>query len=110
MDWHKYFRESIIVCDKDLTVIYLNETAMKSLSEDERKTIVGSNLLDCHNEDSNKKILEIKENLKSNIYTIEKAGKKKLIYQSPLLKNNEFNGIVEFSLEIPEVLPHFKRD
>ncbi|MBN1634262.1 MAG: diguanylate cyclase [Ignavibacteria bacterium] len=110
MDWHEYFSESIIVCDKDLTIIYLNKTALKSLSEEQRKNITGSNLLDYHNEDSNKKILGVKENLKPNVYTIEKAGKKKLIYQSLLLENNKFKGIVELSMVIPEVLLHFKRD
>jgi DUF438 domain-containing protein len=110
MDWQNNFTGSIIVCDKGLNIIYLNEKAKMMFDENERDNAIGKNLLDCHNEESNKKINEIKENLKSNVYTIEKAGKTKLIYQSPLTENNEFKGIVEFSLEIPEVIPHFKRD
>jgi hypothetical protein len=45
-----------------------------------------------------------------NAYTIEKTGKKKLIYQSPWHdENGAFAGIVEFSLELPEEMPHFVR-
>jgi len=110
MDWENYFSGSVIVCDKELNIIYLNEKAKMLFNEEERNKAVGRNLLDCHNEESNKKILEIRITLKPNIYTIEKAGIKKLIYQSPLMKDKEFNGIVELSLEIPDVIPHFKRD
>lgn len=110
MDWENYFNSSVIVCDKELNIIYLNEKAKMMFDENERDNALGRNLIECHNEDSNKKILDIKENLKPNIYTIEKAGIKKLIYQSPLIKNNEFNGIIELSLEIPDVIPHLKRD
>lgn len=108
MNWEKYFSSSVIVCDKELNIVFLNEKA--KLLFNERDSAVGRNLLDCHNEESNKKIREIRETLKPNIYTIEKAGIKKLIYQSPLIKNKEFSGIVELSLEIPDAIPHFKRD
>lgn len=110
MDWENYFNGSVIVCDKELNIIYLNEKAKMLFEEEERNNAVGRNLLDCHNEESNKKILEIKATLKPNIYTIEKAGIKKIIYQSPLIKDKEFNGIVELSLEIPDAIPHFIRD
>lgn len=110
MNWKNYFSGSVIVCDKELNIVFLNEKAKLLFNENERDSAVGRNLLDCHNEESNKKIREIKENLIPNIYTIEKAGIKKLIYQSPLINNNKFDGIVELSLEIPDAIPHFKRD
>ncbi len=44
-----------------------------------------------------------------NVYTIEKNGIKKLIYQSPWYENGEYAGFVELSLEIPFELPHFVR-
>ena len=45
-----------------------------------------------------------------NVYTIEKNGIKKLIYQSPWYVKGEFAGFVELSLEIPFEIPHFIRD
>ncbi len=45
-----------------------------------------------------------------NVYTIEKKGKKKLIYQAPWFLDGAFGGLVELSLEIPFEMPHFIRD
>lgn len=45
-----------------------------------------------------------------NTYTIEKNGVKKLIYQFPWEDKNGFAGYVELSMELPEKIPHFKRD
>jgi hypothetical protein len=50
------------------------------------------------------------ETHEKNVYTIEKKGKKKLIYQAPWFHNGAFGGLVELSLEIPFETPHFIRD
>ena len=72
---------------------------------------VGANyLMDCHNEDSRMKIREIMTTHQKNVYTIEKRGRKKIIYQAPWMDGNVFKGIVELSLEIPFEMPHYKRD
>jgi hypothetical protein len=47
---------------------------------------------------------------RSNVYTIEKGGIKKLIYQSPWYENGKYAGLVELSLPIPKEMPHFVRD
>ncbi len=44
-----------------------------------------------------------------NVYTIEKLGVKKLIYQTPWYQDGVFAGLVELSLEIPAEMPHFVR-
>ena len=49
------------------------------------------------------------ETRQSNVYTIEKNGLKKLIYQSPWYQNGAYAGFIELSLEIPFELPHFVR-
>ena len=46
---------------------------------------------------------------KPNVYTIEKNGIKKLIYQSPWFEKGVMKGLVELSLEIPFDMPHFIR-
>ena len=45
-----------------------------------------------------------------NAYTIEKGGVKKLIYQAPWFEDGEYRGLVEVTLVLPDVLPHFVRD
>jgi hypothetical protein len=47
---------------------------------------------------------------KSNIYTIEKRSKKKMIIQVPWYMENEIGGLVELSIELPDEIPHFVRD
>jgi hypothetical protein len=47
---------------------------------------------------------------RTNVYTIQKNGKKKLIYQAPWFRDGVYAGFVELSLEIPWDLPHFNRD
>jgi hypothetical protein len=44
-----------------------------------------------------------------NSYTIEKNGVKKMIHQVPWRENGAIAGMVEFSLVISAVLPHFVR-
>jgi hypothetical protein len=46
---------------------------------------------------------------KTNVYTIEKNGVHKLIYQSPWFEKGELKGLVEFTVEIPSDLPHHVR-
>jgi hypothetical protein len=54
-------------------------------------------------------IRRIMETHEKNVYTIEKNGKRKIIYQTPWMEGEEFKGIVEFSLEIPVDMPHYVR-
>ena len=71
--------------------------------------MIGSNVLDCHSEPARTKTERLLAAREKNIYTIEKNGIKKLIYQSPWYRNGEYAGFVELSLEIPFELPHFIR-
>jgi hypothetical protein len=45
------------------------------------------------------------EKQRTNVYTIEKAGRKKLIFQAPWYEDGIFAGLVELSLDIPSVMP-----
>ena len=66
-------------------------------------------MLDCHPEPARAKTERLLAAREKNVYTIEKNGVKKLIYQSPWYRNGEYAGFVELSLEIPFELPHFIR-
>ena len=110
MDWIKNLDGNVIVCDAGGIIIYMNETAIKNYAGDGGAALIGRNLMDCHGESSRQKILQIMETHQKNVYTIEKRGKKKIIYQSPWMDGDVFKGIIEFSLEIPFEMPHYKRD
>lgn len=100
---------AVIVCDTDCIITYLNQKAIANYAAQGGAALVGKNLLECHNEASRAKILHILVTGEKNIYTIEKQGKKKLIYQTPWFVEKELKGIVEFSMEIPVEMQHFIR-
>ncbi len=110
MEWFEKLDGNVIVCDSEGIIIYMNETAIRNYEKDGGAALIGKDLMDCHNETSRKKIIEIMTTHQKNVYTIEKRGKKKIIYQTPWMDSDVFKGIVELSLEIPFEMPHFKRD
>lgn len=109
MDWAKELPAAVTICDVDGKIIYLNEKAAEVFKDDGGYGLIGQNLFGCHSNESNEKIKQIIAEQKPNTYTIEKAGKKKLIHQTPWYENGELKGLIEFSIEIPFEMPHFIR-
>jgi transcriptional regulator with PAS, ATPase and Fis domain len=108
-NWIKEFSVAITVCDKDGIILDMNEKSASTFVSDGGFGLIGKNLFECHSPSSAEKIKELIKEKKINVYTIEKNGVKKLIYQSPWYKNGEMKGLVELSLEIPFEMPHFIR-
>ena len=108
-DWVLKFPGAITVCDREGVILEMNERSVTTFESDGGRALIGRNVLDCHPEPSRSKLAALFENGKTNVYTIEKNGVKKLIYQAPWYRNGERAGIVEFSLEISFELPHFVR-
>ena len=109
LDWVKEFPAAVTVCDGDGIILDMNDKAAKTFEKDGGRKLIGSNMLDCHPEPARAKTERLLAARKKNVYTIEKNGVKKLIYQSPWYRNGEYAGFVELSLEIPFELPHFIR-
>jgi transcriptional regulator with PAS, ATPase and Fis domain len=109
VNWIEEFPAAITVCDKNGSIMEMNEKSAASFANEGGYQLIGKNLFECHSEDSIKKINELIKENKTNIYTIEKNGVKKLIYQSPWSENGELKGLVELTFEIPENMPHFIR-
>ena len=100
---------NVIVSDAQGKIIYMNEKALAQYEKEGGASLIGQDLMACHSEASRKIIMEMMTTGKNNVYTIEKKGRKKIIYQSPWFKNGDFGGIVELSLIIPTEMPHFVR-
>jgi transcriptional regulator with PAS, ATPase and Fis domain len=109
-EWFDSLGASITVCDEKGIISYMNEKAAESLSKYGGFKLLGSNLLDCHNEDSRKIIQEMLENASENIYTTEKNGIKKFICQKPVFEKGKFAGIIEITMALPKEMKHFNRD
>jgi transcriptional regulator with PAS, ATPase and Fis domain len=108
-DWIKEFPAAITVCDNEGIITGMNNKSAASFEKDGGYDLIGKNLHDCHKQSSNDKIKEIIDDKINNIYTIEKNGIKKLIFQSPHYENGEVKGLVEIVFEIPFEIPHFVR-
>jgi transcriptional regulator with PAS, ATPase and Fis domain len=108
-NWVKSFPAAITVCNEKGTITEMNKESCKVFESDGGINLIGSNLLDCHPEPSKTELKELMQEKRINVYTIEKNGKKKLIYQSPVFENGEFKGYVELSLPLPHELRHFIR-
>lgn len=109
-DWAEELNVAVTVCDLDGTVLYMNEKSARTFSKSGGKELVGKSLMGCHSDKSREKIAELMGNASTNAYTIDKNGIKKLIYQTPWFEDGKIKGLVEFSLEIPFEMPHFKRE
>lgn len=109
MDWLGGVAAAIVVCDVKGKILYMNAQAQVNFADEGGADLVGSSLFDCHPEPSRSKLRQLLALQQSNTYTIEKRGIKKLIWQKPWYCDGAFAGLVEFSLEIPEEMPHFIR-
>jgi transcriptional regulator with PAS, ATPase and Fis domain len=109
MNWLKEFPAAVTVCDKEGILLEMNDKAAKVFEEDGGYALIGTNALDCHPAAARVQFEEMMATQSKNVYTIEKKGVKKLIYQSPWFKDGEYAGFVEISLEIPFEMPHFIR-
>jgi transcriptional regulator with PAS, ATPase and Fis domain len=108
-EWIKEFPAAITVCDPEGIILEMNDKAAKTFAKDGGYDLIGKNMLDCHPGDSLLKTQRLLASREKNVYTIEKNGVKKMIFQSPWFKDGVYAGFVELSLEIPFEIPHFLR-
>jgi len=109
----KFFSDipvAITVSDKEGRIIYMNDKSEKVFEKQGGKALLNTDMFECHSVISQEKIRNMMSDNSTNAYTIEKSGIKKMIFQTPWYLNNEVNGLVEFSFEIPTEMSHFIRN
>mgnify|MGYP006992221775 FL=1 len=95
---------AITVCDLDGVILYQNKRSVEV-----NGNMRGKSMIPCHSARSREIINRLITNGEVNAYTIQKGALRKLIYQAPWYEKDEVCGLVEFSLEIPEEMPHYVR-
>ncbi len=108
--WVKEFPGAVTICDPDGIIVEMNDKAACVFEANGGRALIGKNLFDCHNAASCALLKEMMAKGESHIYTIEKKGIKKLIYQTPWYSDGTYAGFMELELEIPFDMPHFVRD
>jgi transcriptional regulator with PAS, ATPase and Fis domain len=109
LDWLKEINAAVTICDNNGIIVYMNEKSEEVFKEDGGKNLIGTNLFGCHPEPALTKLKEMLADGSTNVYTIEKDGKKKIIYQSPWFNENTLRGLIEISFNIPDEMLHFIR-
>ena len=109
VNWKNELPVAITVCDTKGTILEMNKKSAESFAKEGGFDLIGKNLFECHLQDSDNKIHELIAEEKTNVYTIEKNGIKKLIYQAPWFDNGKLKGLVELTFEIPFNMPHLIR-
>lgn len=100
---------AVTVCDTEGTILYMNQKARRTFLKPGAEDLIGKNVLDCHPEPARTLLKDLLEHPRTNSYTIEKNGVKKLIYQTPWYKNGKYKGFMELSMEIPFQMKHMVR-
>ena len=108
-DWAKELPVSITVTDRDANILYMNDKAAATFTKYGGEALIGNSLFDCHNASSAAIIRQLLENGSTNVYTIEKQGIRKLIWQSAWFSKGAIGGLVEISIVLPENMPHHIR-
>jgi len=109
-EWVKEFPGAITVCNSKGIILEMNEKALASFQAQGGKKLIGTNLVKCHPEPARRKLSKLMRRRQANVYTVEKGGVRKLIYQSPWYSRGKYRGFVQISLKIPGKIPHFIRD
>lgn len=110
-DWVTKLPGAVTVSDREHRIVYMNDAAAATWEAKGGRALLGTDLLACHNPRSRAIIEGLLETGGTNVYTIEKGGAKKLIFQSAWRDaSGDVAGLVELSLLLPEGMPHFVRD
>ena len=108
-DWIEELPVAATVCDPEGIILAMNDASIATFAADGGAALVGTNVFDCHPEPARGKLRAIMAERRTNVYTIEKRGVKKLIYQAPWTEDGVYAGFVELAFEIPFEMPHFVR-
>ena len=97
---------AVTICAKDGTILDMNEKSRKTFLKPGREELIGENVLDCHPEPARSLLDDMLQHPRTNIYTVEKEGLKKLIFQTPWYDGEEYAGFMELSIVLPADIPN----
>ena len=109
-EWSEAVDFAVTVCDAGGAIVEMNQRAARMFEGRGGKSLIGSNVLDCHPEPARTKLRQLLERPQANTYTTERQGRRKLVHQAPWYRDGAFAGLVEIIVPLPEGMPHFVRD
>ena len=100
----------VTVCDREGTIIEMNEYSRQMFAAEGGADLIGTSLLDCHPEPSCTQLAEMLQTHERNVYPVEKNGARKQVCQTPWFKDGTFAGFVEMVIELPREMVHRVRE
>jgi len=100
--WLEGFGGPVTVCDGAGIILYMNEAASRWYRRYGGRERVGKNLLNCHPEPSRSQVAAMLGHHSLHAYSIERDGKRYVVYQTSWSQNGAPAGLVELILEMPE--------
>ena len=97
---------AVTICAKDGTILDMNAKSKRTFLKPGQVGIIGQNVLDCHPEPARSLLESLLQNPRNNIYTVEKEGQKKLIFQTPWYDEDKYAGFMELSIVLPAEIPN----
>jgi DUF438 domain-containing protein len=109
LTWLEELPCAVTVCDENYRILYLNRRSAEVNARDGGKALIGRNMLECHPPEAREKLERVMASGRPNIYTIEKNGVRKMIYQAHWREDGKVRGLLEVTFELPSEIPHFVR-
>jgi len=109
LEWFEELPCAVTVCDQSYTILYVNDRSAEVNAKDGGKSLVGRNMMDCHPPEAQEKLKRVMASDRPNVYTIERNGVRKIIYQAHWKRKGQPAGLVEITFELPSDMPHFVR-
>lgn len=107
--WIDELGAAVTVTDADGTIVAMNRRACETFAADGGALLIGRSVFACHPERAKDAVRALYQHQRPNHYTIHKKGQWKIVHQMPWYRDGVFAGVVEFTVPIPETLPHFDR-
>ena len=109
-DWLNGIPVAITVSDCAGNILEMNDASAKVFEKYGGRKLIGDKLGSYHNQHSIAIMQRLlAESESTNVYSIEKNGQKKMIFQTSWQQDGKIAGLIEFSFVIPMEMPHFVR-
>ena len=102
--WGEEVPFPITICDREGIIVAMNRKSKEQFAEDGGAALIGKSLLDCHPEPARQKLLNLLQNKTENTYISSSGDHKNLIHEVPWFIDGEYQGFVEISIDVTEIL------
>ncbi len=102
--WGEEVPFPITICDKEGIIVAMNQKSIEQFAEDGGAELIGKSLLDCHPEPARIKLVKLLKDKTVNTYISSSGNRKSLIHEAPWFVNGEYQGFVEISIDVTDIL------